>query len=483
LNAGEQLNGTVRFGDFEIDTAALELRRGGERVPLAPQAVSALLILARNAGELVTRETLYAELWPEPDVDVDRGLNTLIRQIRIALGDDAAHPSFIRTYPRRGYRLLIQPEGGDAASMPALGHRDRRLVAMAAVLAAALGAVWFLRPFGDSDPVRIAGDTVAADFAVADLDPGIRERFLEGEFLLEQGSPSRRAQAVAPLEEVVAASPAFARARAFLSDALFWAGRYEDARTAAQSALALNAAEPRALVVRGTVRLIRDWDLEGAEADLREAVAQAGDEPEPHHALAFALATAGRHAEAIRELEVAHRLDPVSAVVTGDLGLIHLYAGDLGAAATYCEQAASLEPDAAWAAECAFDALAHLGRHDAARPFAERIVGWSGESTAAVLGDRNGPAARVTRLFRSWRAEHAVRALASDGSAFGAALALADAGRRSEAVDALDRAATERGPGLITITIDPRFRSLRDEPRFRELAADLARHGFARIPT
>jgi tetratricopeptide (TPR) repeat protein len=236
-------------------------------------------------------------------------------------------------------------------------------------------------------------------------------------------------------------------------------------------------------VVRGTVRLIRDWDPDGAETDLREAVRLAGEEPEPHHALAFALATAGRHADAIRELERAHSLDPVSAVVTGDLGLIHLYAGDLASAAEYCERAATLEPDAAWAAECAFDALAHLGRHEAARPFAERIVAWSGESSVAVLGAVGDPATRTTHRFRAWRAEQAVRSLAGGGSAIGAALALADAGRRREAVAALGRAAEDRGPGLITITVDPRFRSLRDEPAFRDLAAELARHGFARLPS
>jgi DNA-binding winged helix-turn-helix (wHTH) protein/tetratricopeptide (TPR) repeat protein len=487
LNAGERLNGTVRFGEFEIDTAALELRRGAERVPLAPQAVAALLVLVRNGGELVTREALYAELWPDPDVDVDRGLNTLIRQIRIALGDDATDPTFIRTYPRRGYRFLVRPS--ERSEAPALPSRERagRTAAVAGVAAAVVIAVAvgsrLLDRRGQSRDTRMADDTVAADFAVADLDAGIRERFLEGEFLLEQGSPARRAQAVEPLEEVVLAAPAFAGAHALLADALFWAGRYEDARAAAQSALALKPDEPRALVVRGTVRLIRDWDPDGAETDLREAVRLAGAEPEPHHALAFALATAGHHTDAIQELKRAHSLDPVSAVVTGDLGLIHLYAGDLASAAEYCERAAVLEPDAAWAAECAFDALAHLGRHEAARPFAERIVGWSGESPAAVLGAADDPAARTTQRFRAWRADQAVRALAGGGSAMGAALALADAGRRREAVAALGLAAEDRGPGLITITVDPRFRSLRDEPGFRELAADLARHGFARLPS
>ena len=63
-----------RFDEFEVDGEALELRRAGERTPATPPAVRALLLLLRSAGRLVTREELYAELWPAPGVDVERGL-------------------------------------------------------------------------------------------------------------------------------------------------------------------------------------------------------------------------------------------------------------------------------------------------------------------------------------------------------------------------------------------------------------------------
>jgi DNA-binding winged helix-turn-helix (wHTH) protein/tetratricopeptide (TPR) repeat protein len=508
LNAGEQVNRTIRFGDFEIDTAALELRRAAEPVPLTPQAVRALIALVRGAGGLVTREELYAELWPEPDVDVDRGLNTLIRQIRIALGDNASDPTFIRTYPRRGYRFLVDPvrhaaspdasvgaavstspanrDGGGRPANARPGLRPPRH-AVAVLAAAGLVSVLLIARLafrsGPEVGTRIEGDPVESALAGAGLDRDVRERFLEGRYLLEQGSLERRAAAVAPMEAVTRAAPSFAPGHAFLADALFWAGRLEEARAAAGEALDLDRTQVRALIVRGTVRLVRDWDIAAADADLREAVRLAGGEPEPHHALAFLLAAAGRHAEAVRELETAHGLDPISAIVTGDLGLIHLYAGDPVRAAEFCERAVSLDQQAGWAAECAFDALMELGRHALARPHAARMVGWTGESAAAVLGDEGVIDHAANLRFVAWRADRAMRSLESGGSAWSAALALAGAGRRDDAIHALLRAARERGPGMVTITIDPRFRALWSEPTFRDLAARLAERGFAPLPS
>ena len=97
----------MEFDDFLIDSAALELRRRGERVELNPQAVQLLQYLLERRGQLVSRNELYSVLWPAGAVlDRERALNTLVRQIRLALGDATVEPRYIRTYPRRGYRFL-----------------------------------------------------------------------------------------------------------------------------------------------------------------------------------------------------------------------------------------------------------------------------------------------------------------------------------------------------------------------------------------
>lgn len=99
----------MRFDDFEV-TAGGELRRGGVPVPIQPQPMKVLALLAARAGELVTREELRRHVWGDDTfVDFDQSLNWCIRRIREALGDDAASPRYIQTVPRRGYRFIGTP--------------------------------------------------------------------------------------------------------------------------------------------------------------------------------------------------------------------------------------------------------------------------------------------------------------------------------------------------------------------------------------
>ncbi len=100
----------LRFDIFELDTAAGELRRQGDRVKLPPQPFRVLELLVRRGGEIVTREEIRERIWSDSFVDFEQGLNFCIRQIREALGDTADAPRFIETLPRRGYRFLLPVE-------------------------------------------------------------------------------------------------------------------------------------------------------------------------------------------------------------------------------------------------------------------------------------------------------------------------------------------------------------------------------------
>src|SRR5262245_593012 len=100
--------GTIlRFDVFELDTAAGELRRQGDRVKLPPQPLRVLELLVRHGGEVVTRADIRERIWSDSFVDFEQGLNFCIRQIREALSDTADAPRFIETLPRRGYRFLL----------------------------------------------------------------------------------------------------------------------------------------------------------------------------------------------------------------------------------------------------------------------------------------------------------------------------------------------------------------------------------------
>src|SRR5579859_1743244 len=97
----------LRFGVFEVDLRAGELRKRGVRIKLQEQPLSVLKILLERSGEVVTREELRSQIWStDTFVDFDNSLNTAINKLREALGDSADNPRFIETLPRRGYRFL-----------------------------------------------------------------------------------------------------------------------------------------------------------------------------------------------------------------------------------------------------------------------------------------------------------------------------------------------------------------------------------------
>lgn len=117
----------LRFDGWVLDPESGELERGETRIRLQEQPALVLRELITHAGTVVTREQLIALLWPKGVVDFDTGLNTTIRKLRSALGDEAESPRYIETLPRRGYRFLgtvdsapapgsaAQPSGADIA--------------------------------------------------------------------------------------------------------------------------------------------------------------------------------------------------------------------------------------------------------------------------------------------------------------------------------------------------------------------------------
>jgi DNA-binding winged helix-turn-helix (wHTH) protein len=103
--------GLFRFGVFEADLSAGELRKNGSRIRLQDQPFQVLAALLLHAGQVVNREDLRAALWTvDTFVDFDHSLNTSVNKIREALGDSASSPRFVETLARRGYRFIAPVE-------------------------------------------------------------------------------------------------------------------------------------------------------------------------------------------------------------------------------------------------------------------------------------------------------------------------------------------------------------------------------------
>ena len=132
----------IRFGDYELDGRAGELRKDGATLQLHKQPLQLLLLLLEHPGELVTREELRTALWPDHTfVDFEDSLNHAIKRLRETLGDSAESPRFIETLPRRGYRFIYPMDVGvgrasPRPAQPSVPLRRRWLIALAAAAVA-----------------------------------------------------------------------------------------------------------------------------------------------------------------------------------------------------------------------------------------------------------------------------------------------------------------------------------------------------------
>ncbi|MGD0629283.1 MAG: transcriptional regulator [Terracidiphilus sp.] len=124
-----------RFGAFEADGATGELRRQGMRIKLNAQPFQVLFMLLERPGELLTREEISRELWPDGTfVDYEHGVNSAINRIREALGDTAGSPRFVETLARRGYRFVAPVEriaSNEDPSSPVSRMKDQPVPAAA----------------------------------------------------------------------------------------------------------------------------------------------------------------------------------------------------------------------------------------------------------------------------------------------------------------------------------------------------------------
>src|ERR1700720_819312 len=101
----------LRFGVFQVNLAARELRKHGVRIRLPGQPFCVLSILLERPGQVLSREEMRDKLWSSDTfVDYERSLNSAIRKLRAVLGDSQESPRYIETVPRLGYRFIAPIE-------------------------------------------------------------------------------------------------------------------------------------------------------------------------------------------------------------------------------------------------------------------------------------------------------------------------------------------------------------------------------------
>jgi len=122
---------TFRFGTFRLDTAAYQLTKDGQALDLPPKVIDLLALLISQPASLVTKDAILARLWPDVAV-TDNAITQVVSELRQALGDDSAAPTFVQTVPRRGYRFIaevqeISPPLSESAPAATMVKRRRTI--------------------------------------------------------------------------------------------------------------------------------------------------------------------------------------------------------------------------------------------------------------------------------------------------------------------------------------------------------------------
>ena len=128
----------ISFGRFRLDLVNECLRQGTKMISLRPKAFAVLRLLIENSGSLVTKQRVLDAVWPGTFVG-DAVLKDNIRQLREALDDDAACPTYIETAHRRGYRFIGKLSGEEPATQKSSRSSDPDSIAVAGNPIGALG--------------------------------------------------------------------------------------------------------------------------------------------------------------------------------------------------------------------------------------------------------------------------------------------------------------------------------------------------------
>ena len=298
-----------------------------------------------------------------------------------------------------------------------------------------------------------------------------RDAYLRGGWLLRAGR-ARATDAEALFREALAEDSLWAEAHAALGRSLLTQDRDEEGRRHLARALALDSSLPEPHVSLAVDAFYTLWAPDTARHHFERALELDPGNVLTHHPYAYFLSIMEDHDGAIREMEEALRLDPVSPLVNGDVGRIYYRARRFDEAERQCLRTLELQPTHRTALSCLVNL--HLLSDDpvSARPFALRLLEADGADSTVVRRVTERPAAEAMDAFFHHRVT-ALSGIIERGGFAHVALAQAHVwlGQTDEALSALERALERRSPILPQVPGDPCFAVLRDEPRFQAVIA------------
>jgi DNA-binding winged helix-turn-helix (wHTH) protein/Flp pilus assembly protein TadD len=502
----------VRFGVFQVNLAAGELRKHGVRIRVAGQPLAILGLLLEKPGEVVTREELRAKLWSDDTfVDFEHSLNKAVNRLRQALSDSAEKPLYIETLPRIGYRFIAPVKQVSETALPpavisvvtdrsavpaatvdgAGKRRWRILLAISIVLIAAPGAYFLWSRFRSrpQPQSKITGETHATDKGqessrsnqptLSPKSAEARNLYLKGLYFWNQRTVPGFHQAIEYFQQATTKDPNYALAYAGLANSYTLLTAYTfasatlympQARAAALRALELDEGLAEAHTALALIVQNQDWDWQTSEKEYRRAIELNPNYATAHHWYAEHLMWLGRFDEALSESERARQLDPLSLIIATDYGAILYFSRQYDRAIEQFRTVLRKDPNFGRAGGLLINAYVEKGMFAQALANAEiwrRLYGegpWYWTDRAYIYG-RAGQLERARRELE--KLEKVSRHEQMDPTTMlWAHLGMGD---KEEALADLETAYSGHFPILTTLKVEPGYDPLRSDPRFQDL--------------
>jgi Tfp pilus assembly protein PilF len=373
---------------------------------------------------------------------------------------------------RSAERLTLPPHNWPAG---------RYMAILVAVLVAALLAVTVVRRASSARTVRAT--PAAARHHTP--DPAAEQLYLKGIYYWQKRTPETLNQAVDYFTQAVVRDPQYAEAYVGLANcynllreySLMPANEaYPRAQAAAQRAIALDDSLSGAHSALAFVDFYWSWDAAAAQREFVRALTLDPNSSVAHYWYGTFLLHLGRYSESLQEIEKAQKLDPNSKSILADKGLVLFHSGQTTQAAELLKQLAEAEPD--FLSPHNYLATVYLGQGEYPQYLAES------RKAATLLHDqarlevvsagekglaRGGPRGMWSEILQEQQRLHAN----GKETAYNLARTCASLGRKQESLDYLQAAYQQREPELVTMRVDWQLSRLDDEPRFRELLAQV----------
>jgi DNA-binding winged helix-turn-helix (wHTH) protein/Tfp pilus assembly protein PilF len=504
-NSDQSPPAPIRFGVFEADLCAGELRRNGVKVRLQDLPFRALAFLLARPGVVITREEFRQALWP-PDVFVDfeQGISSAVMRLRDALRDSADNPIFIETVERRGYRWIGPIHSPEPVTQPSPHHAIPpqpslappvhseapasrpiawRKFIYALPLLSLLFAVWIFRP-GSRNAAAGAKPTPAPSHSGhPPANHEAEELYLKGRFYWNKRTPESLNQAVDAFTQAIARDPNYSDAYVGLADcynllrefsAMPPNVAYLKAYAAAKKAVELDPQSADAHASLAFVSMWGMWDARDAEKEFRRAIELDPNNAKAHHWFGTFLHGVGRSDEALVEIDIARKLDPHSSSILADKGELLRGAGHYDQAVQILTQLEAAEPDFVsphrYLQSAYFDAgdyphfIAELKRvalitRDAAE-LSEADAAAKGLAAGGEQGLQQALLAQRTKLYQQGKL-----------SSYYVAQSEARLGNTREAVKYLTICVQSHEEFALNVKEDRSFASLHGDPAFEKLMA------------